>query len=62
MKILIDKNWVYLLMRDGHHFELECPSPEVASKLKSVIEIGIADTIEQLNLEGRVEDGPIRGN
>ena len=58
MKILVDKNWVHLLMRDGHHFEVECPSHKVAAKLKSVIELGIADIIEQLNLEG--QDEPIR--
>lgn len=60
MKIITCSNWVILLMRDSHYFELELPNKEAAEKLASVIELAIADTIEQLKMEE--SDGPVRGN
>ena len=61
MRILVDGNWVVLLMRDGHYFELELPDDRSAHKLRSVLELAIADTIEQLQLEDN-PNGPLRGD
>ena len=59
MRILIDGNWAILLMRDGHFFELELPDSKSALKLKAVLELAVADTIEELQAEGRDSNGPL---
>ena len=61
MRILIENNWAILLMKDGHYFELELPDNRSALKLKSVLELAIADTIEELQAEGD-PNGPLRGD
>lgn len=50
-----------MLMKDGHYFELEMPDDVSAIKLRSVLELAVADTIEQLQLEG-TPNGSLRGD
>lgn len=61
MRIRQDETSVYLLMRDDTFFEIECPDERTATRLKATLELGIADIIEQIQLEGITEiAGPIR--
>ena len=61
MRLTVEGRNLILLMRDGSYFEVGCPTSEIAAQLKGVLELGIADTIEQIQIEG-VPDlaGPIR--
>lgn len=61
MRLTVEGRYLIILMRDGSYFEVESPSNEVATRLKGILELGIADTIEQIQIEG-VPDlaGPFR--
>lgn len=51
MRVLRDKRVVVLAMRDSHCFEIDCPNESTARQLVAALEIGIADTIEQVMKE-----------
>ena len=60
MRIVTNDEEVILLMRDDTYFEIACPDINTAERLKAVLELGIADIIEQIQLEGVTEiAGPI---
>ena len=48
MRIVRDRKNVIFLMADGEQFEIACPDVSTATRLVSILEIGIADTVEQL--------------